>query len=211
MNSRIYFREYKKEDDPYLEDIIRKTWQYDMFCSKEVAKRMARLYLASCLSNQTFTMVALLEDKPAGIIMAKSIKDYKKSLKYLLPQLTSGIKMFMSSEGRKVAGMFEGISDLDKNLLEERNKNFDGEVAFFAVNEKCRGTGIGKSLFKMAMDYFKIAKVDSFYLYTDSSCNYGFYEHQGLERCGEKVFEVPIGIKNEMRFYLYEGNSRKFK
>lgn len=32
MNSRIYFREYRKEDAPYIEDIIRNTWQYDLFC-----------------------------------------------------------------------------------------------------------------------------------------------------------------------------------
>lgn len=40
----------------------------------------------------------------------------------------------------------------------------------------------------MVIDYFKIEKIVSFYLYTDSSCNYGFYEYQGLVRCGEKVF-----------------------
>ena len=172
---------------------------------------MAKLYRASCLANQTFAMVALLDEKPAGIIMARSIKVYKKSVKYLLPQLVAGISLFISREGRKIANTFNGISELDKNLLSERNKEFDGEIAFFAVNEKYRGTGIGKSLFKMAIDYFKSEKVESFYLYTDSSCNYGFYEHQGLVKCGEKVFEVPIGIKNEIRFYLYEGNISKIK
>lgn len=211
MNSGIYFREYRKDDAPYIEDIIRNTWQYDLFCSKEVAKKMAKLYLTSCLSNQTFTMVALLDEKPSGIIMAKNIKDYKKSVKYLLPQLVAGMGLVISNEGRKIANTFDGISDIDKNLLSERNKEFDGEIVFFAVNEKCRGTGIGKSLFRMAMEYFKKVNVEVFYLYTDSSCNYGFYEHQGLERCGEKVFEVPIAIKNEMRFYLYEGNINKIK
>ncbi len=206
MNSRIYFREYKKEDAPYIEEIIRYTWKYDLFCSKEVAKKMAKLYLTSCLANQTFTIVAILDDKPVGIIMAKSIKDYTRLVKYLFPQLMAGIKLLISSEGRNIATTFERISDIDKNLLSERNKKFDGEIAFFAVNEKCRGTGIGKSLFKLAIDYFKIVGVESFYLYTDSSCNYGFYEHQGLKRSSEKTIEVPISIKNEMKFYLYEGD-----
>ncbi len=208
MNLSIKFREYRKEDAKYIETIIRNTWKYDLFCSEKVAKKMARLYLASCLSNQTFTMVSLLDDEPVGIIMAKSIKDYRKSLKYLFPQLIAGINILISNEGRKITSTFDVISDLDKSLLEDRGKNYDGEIAFFAVNEKCRGLGIGKSLFKMALDYFKTVGVNDFYLYTDSSCNYGFYEYQGLERCGEKVFEVPIGVKNEMKFYLYEGSAK---
>lgn len=94
-------------------------------------------------------MVALIDDEPAGIIMAKSKEDYKKSLTYLFPHLIEGVKMFISSEGRKIASTFDGISELYKNLLKERNREYDGEIVFFAVNEKCRGTGIGKSLFKM--------------------------------------------------------------
>lgn len=205
MNSRIYFREYRKDDAKYIEEIIRYTWQYDLFCSKNVAERMARLFLSSCLSNQTFNRVAVIDDKPVGIIMAKSIKDHKKSVKYIFQQLVAVFKLFISSEGRKIAYTFGGISDIDKKMLSERNKKFDGEIAFFAINEKCRGKGIGKYLFELAMEYFKKVNVKNFYLYTDSSCNYRFYEHQGLERCAEKDFEVPIGIKNEMKFYLYEG------
>ena len=68
---------------------------------------MAKLYLTSCLSNQTFTMVALLDEKPAGIIIAKSIKDYKKSVKYLIPQLVAGMRLVISNEGRKIANTFD--------------------------------------------------------------------------------------------------------
>ena len=48
-------------------------------------------------------------------------------------------------------------------------------------------------------------QIDEFYLYTDSSCNYEFYERQGMTRVAEKTYSVPI--KNEMKFYLYEYRS----
>ena len=38
----IIFREYKKEDQEELENIIRKTWNYDKFCSPKIARKMAR-------------------------------------------------------------------------------------------------------------------------------------------------------------------------
>lgn len=201
----IKFRAYKKEDNKALEDIIRKTWNYDLFCSEGIAKAMAKLYLASCLANQSYTKVALLNDKPVGIIMAKNIESYKINFKNLINQFNAGIKLFSKKEGREVSKVFAGISDLDKKLLEERNKKYQGEIAFFAVNENCRGTGIGKNLFNKAMEYFRRENIKDFYLYTDSTCNYGFYEHQGLKRVGEKVYDVPIKLQNEMNFYLYEG------
>lgn len=205
MKERIEFREYRIEDRVFLENIIRKTWEYDLFCSKEVARGMASLYLASCLANQTYTRVALLDNEPVGIIMAKNIKKYKGRMGLIFNQFKKALKLYLNKEGRKTLKVFSGINDLDKYLLKERNKDFKGEIAFFAVNEKCRGTGIGKSLFNFAIEYFRNEKIDDFYLYTDDTCNYGFYEHQGLLRCGEKVYEVPIKVKNKMKFYLYEG------
>lgn len=59
MNN-LTFREYQNNDATYFEDIIRKAWQYDLFCSKEVSAKMTRLYLLGCLSHQTFTLVMVM-------------------------------------------------------------------------------------------------------------------------------------------------------
>ena len=48
-------------------------------------------------------------------------------------------------------------------------------------------------------------KIQSFYLFTDTSCNYGFYEHQGM-KCRQKKkhhFDVN-GLPGEMTFFLYD-------
>ena len=177
----IEFREYQKGDAPYLEDIIRRTWQYDRFCSPKTAGKMAKLYLESCLSRQTFTRVALIKGKPAGIIMGKdrrSGRDRRIGIRLLRAEAA----MLFDREGRRVLNAFSSIDDLDRELLEGRNKSYEGELTFFAVSEDCRGTGIGKKLFRMFQEYMKGRGITGFYLYTDSSCNYGFYEHQGMVR-----------------------------
>ena len=71
MNKTVDIRRFYEEDALALEDVIRKTWKYDAFCSSETAARLAHVYLYSCLANQTFTAVAIVDGKPCGIHIQK--------------------------------------------------------------------------------------------------------------------------------------------
>lgn len=68
---KMEFREFRKEDIPALEGIIRQTWNYDKFASPKTAQKLARVFLSSCLANQTFSQVAVENGKPVGIILGK--------------------------------------------------------------------------------------------------------------------------------------------
>lgn len=68
MNKTVDIRRFYEEDALALEDVIRKTWKYDAFCSSETAARLAHVYLYSCLANQTFTAVAIVDGKPVVYI-----------------------------------------------------------------------------------------------------------------------------------------------
>lgn len=203
MSQNITFREYKKGDKKFLENIVRKTWKYDKYFSSKIAKRTAKVYLAGCLVEKTFTQVALLNSEPVGIIMAKDIKNYKKSFKLQLNLITTSLPILFSRNGRRAVKLYSNIDKLDEDLLNSTNKNFDAELVFFVLDEKCRDLGIGKSLFNKATDYLKSVNAKNFYLYTDTTCNYGFYEHMGLNRIGEKTFDFPDN--QSASFFIYEG------
>ena len=51
----------------------------------------------------------------------------------------------------------------------------------------------------------KQEKLKEFYLFTDTSCNYGFYEHKGMKRRLEKkhVFNIK-GQQSVMNFFIYD-------
>ena len=53
-NKHIYYRPFQPSDYKPLEDIIRKTWGYDEFCSPKIAKRMRfrRVHGALVLLNR---------------------------------------------------------------------------------------------------------------------------------------------------------------
>lgn len=204
MSKNVVLREYQKSDRKYLENIIRRTWHYDRFCSSKTAARLARIYLTGCMGNQTFIRVAEVEGVASGVIMGKDCRGFKVTAASRLKLLGEGLLLCSGREGRRIAGAYSGIDQVDQALLKDSGRQFQGEVAFFAIDEKCRGLGIGKMLFGELLSYMKGRGIHMFYLFTDSSCNYGFYEHQGMRRCGKTCYEVPLGIKNEMEFYLYE-------
>lgn len=209
MRSDIHFREIQRSDYKALEKIIRDTWNYERYCSPKIAERMSKLYLASCLANQAFTCVAEKGGEAVGIIMGKNEKNHRMQIQYAIRQLGAAATMLCTKEGRQVFKLFYGIDKLDQALLAESGQDFDGELAFFAVGSDQRGTGIGKELFNRLLVYMKSQSIRNFYLYTDSTCNYGFYEHQGMKRIGEKKYSLKSHSDEDMLdtlFFLYGYN-----
>ena len=55
-----------------------------------------------------------------------------------------------------------------------------------------------------------IDSAEEFYLFTDTTCNYGFYEHQGMIRRLEKEHTFHIkGQQRVMNFFIYDSSTQK--
>lgn len=201
----ITLREYRKEDFQELSNIIRETWHYDDLASPKTAQKLARVFLSSCLTNYTFSCVALENGKPVGIILVNNKAKHKCPLGLKMQQMKAIISLAISKEGRNVSKIFESVSGIDKELLKECGTEYPAELALFAVNASCRGKGVGKRLFQAALDYMDEQQLDKFYLFTDTSCNYGFYEHQGMVRRSEREHKFNIhGQTANMNFFIYD-------
>ncbi len=205
MKEEIIFREFKKEDSKIIEEIIIEAWHYNDLCSSKIARKMAKVFFSSCLTNQTYTQVALLNNQPIGIIMAKNSKIHRCPFKYRIKQIRDIISLYLSTEGRQTSKIFSSVNSIDEELLNECTKKYEGEVAFFAISSKARGKGIGKRMFSNMLEYMKSQNIKDFYLYTDTSCNYGFYEHQGMIKRKEKSKTFFIqGKEAKMTFFIYD-------
>ena len=167
----LQLREYQKNDFIALKNIIRKTWRYDEFSSPKTASRLADVFLSSCLTNYTFSRVAVLNGKPVGIILVKDIARHTCPLPNRFRQLRAVLSLYLTKEGRAVSKIFENVTGIDRELLRESGKNYPAELALFMVSPSCRGQGVGKALFQAALDYTGQQKLDEIYLFTDTSCN----------------------------------------
>lgn len=205
MKTEISYRKFQKEDAQAIQNIIVEAWHYNDLCSNKTAHKMAKVFLSSCLTNQTYTQVALLDNKPIGVMMAKNRNTHTCPFKYRIRQIFAITSLYLSKEGRKVSKIFSNVSEIDKELIEKSQKQYQGEVAFFAVSSSARGKGLGKKMFCDMLEYMKSQDINSFYLFTDTSCNYGFYEHQGMTRRNEKSHSFWIqGKEAKMTFFIYD-------
>ena len=124
----LQLREYQKNDFIALKNIIRKTWRYDEFSSPKTASRLADVFLSSCLTNYTFSRVAVLNGKPVGIILVKDIARHTCPLPNRFRQLRAVLSLYLTKEGRAVSKIFENVTGIDRELLRESGKNYPAEL-----------------------------------------------------------------------------------
>lgn len=79
---------------------------------------------------------------------------------------------------------------------------FANEIVLFAVDRRYQRKGIGTELFKLAGSIFEKEAHSSYYLYTDTSCNYRYYDHLGMKKMGS----LKPRKQDNFEIYLYGKN-----
>ncbi|MFR2692236.1 MAG: hypothetical protein ACLTBV_15495 [Enterocloster bolteae] len=98
MNAVIY-RPYKRQDFKAVSSIINIIWKHESYYSPKTAVRLSEAYLRLCLTEQTFTQVALADGKPIGIIMGNHIRRHRCPLVLRLQAGWSVLVLSMTAEG----------------------------------------------------------------------------------------------------------------
>ncbi|MEI0559498.1 GNAT family N-acetyltransferase [Brachyspira intermedia] len=203
MSDEIICREYTENDLLFLTDIVIKVWGFDDILSEKNAKLIAQLNLYSFLNTATFAKVALKDKIPVGFLIGKITNSKQNNIyKNKIKEIKS--KMSKNIEGIVSLLVYKKIKSINNNLYKQANKNYDAELSFFAVSKDYQGLGIGKALFEEFNNYLKENNINNLYLYTDTYCNYKFYEHFRMHKIKEKHFSIPFTKKFDIDFYLYD-------
>ena len=69
---------------------------------------------------------------------------------------------------------------------------------------------VGRKLFNHMLDVFRDAGMNEYFLFTDTTCDYGFYDYRGLTRKAERTIRrdsfTQGGLEDgSLSFFLYEG------
>lgn len=201
MADQIVIREIQKNDHALLEQTIAKTWKFAERFSNKTAVILSKACLLDFLAEQTFTRVAVVNGSVIGVIMGISKNKRKVQLHYVLPLLLVGLRLCLTSEGRIAVKGYSVIKRIYQRLLKRSKKSYDAELSFFVVDPSYRGLGLGKRLFQCFIQYMKEEKVSNFFLYTDTECNYQFYDKQGMQKQCEEDFALD---------FSYRGNRNEF-
>lgn len=206
--SKILYRPIRKEDCAEVGEILNKAFFLHTYVSDRKTLEAFKLqYVYGCLCEATYTCVCEIDGKVAGVIMAKADKAYKagEHIKFMFPAVYQGFKMAYCGRHDKTGIRdFNNLHKIYHEFSAKHKGEFDGSLTLFALNEECRGQGIGKELLNGALEYLKENGVKRIYLYTDTTCSYGFYEHMGFERLEEKPLNLTKNGKPfTMDVFLY--------
>ena len=204
MNAVIY-RPYKRQDFKAVSSIINIIWKHESYYSPKTAVRLSEAYLRLCLTEQTFTQVALADGKPIGIIMGNHIRRHRCPLVLRLQAGWSVLVLSMTAEGRRSWRFLEEIDRIYAALLSGQPQEYKGELSFFAIHPDYHGQGIERELFSRFCMYMERENIQHFYVFTDTSCNYVFYENMNMFRRGTKRVKLKVNHRlEEFSFFLYE-------
>ena len=207
----IKYRKVNKKDYIYIKNMINEQFYlYEYIEDKRVLECFLNVYLYDCLAEKTFSMVAEKDGKMIGIILGNAKKDYKKQKAFINILKTIYYKGLLATKSiiyKTNIKQYKGITNIYKQLMDQTNKNFDGVLTLFVVDKKYQGYGIGKQLLSYLFEYEKQNKTKSIYVYTDSKCNYKFYDSLGFNKLGEDIFKVKTkNNRFDLTIYLYEYN-----
>lgn len=152
-----------------------------------IAALSARRSVLRYLRESTDGEVAVLDGHIVGVVLLKVeghallFKEAGTKLNFVDAQMSA------NDEGcRALADLmhWHGIEVcMDKDAdVQERSQ---AELQLFLVSSRSRGHGVGGTLFRRMKQHLREYGVEHFFLHTDTSCNYSFYDHQQLERIAE--------------------------
>ena len=161
---------------------------------------VARLDVLHCLGKSTDALVAVTpaEDGNDGIV-----RNGERVLGAMLMSVGSRPVRWhdqcetMAQDVRREAIRHDGGAEL-LDAMERDGKAIDAlsaraatgypaEVVLFMLAPQSRGLGLGRRLFDAGLDLMRGAGAGRYFLYTDTTCTYTFYEHRGLRRIGEQL------------------------
>lgn len=198
-------RTLHKQDYAELIDMIRRMWHAQS--RKETGCLAAQADWEYLLSRTTTAFVAELEGRPVAMILGRiNALDHRH-----IPNTHHW--RFLRAMGRLAfkPGGITALASLavefatDERLKLQTKRRWPAEVTLFLIAPQARGHGLGKRMFDTMMNAFQAEGISEYFLFTDSTCDVGFYDHRGLSRVAEQAPSTRAGASEGTRFYLYAG------
>ena len=214
----VYIRRLRRADYPALVELIRQTWYADQTDGDtgghepadrarrhSVAWRLAAIDAHDCLARATHAAVVERNGRIIGVILGSVPAKVTRMqiLRHRWQQSSLALPMLANRAGRN--GLREQLAILhaDRALIQTTGNDYQAEIVLFLVSPEAKGQGVGGRLFAHMLDRFHALGIRQYFLFTDTTCDYGFYEHKGLQRAGVRNLALAHG--EQLQCFLYQG------
>lgn len=205
----ILFRSFRKTDIKDLQRLIGDAWYpEDAFSDKRLRKDLIALEATYTLIASDWKLVAEMEGEVKAVIFGRLSKPraFWKNFLRFFPLLGLFLKLLIRSRASRRALAEElDYSRAMRRLKRGRRLGRTTECTLFIVHSDLRGKGIGKRLMQDFTLKAKQARKTNIHLFTDTSCNYGFYDAYGFRRLAscEMTSRTDEDENETFEVYLY--------
>ena len=210
MVSRASFGPFEDDDFNGIAKIIQETW-YPKAETPGLGLLEACYDLSRCLSISTFSQVARMDDAPCGIVLARGSKPHPRFTARWTEANQSFLYQLELSDPEAAEIFLSNMAAIDRT-----NETMHAAAALPQVNEitllivdpSVQNLGIGSVLLNAASSYLTAHDATEAYLFTDTECNWRFYEERGFKRIGthRSSFSERRTLPREL--YLYSADLR---
>lgn len=184
MVSRVIYRPFDEDDFNAIAAILQAAWHTDA-PTPGYAFLEACADLAHSLSVSTFSQIALIDNVPRGIVLARGTNlavpvssRWQRAEEDFLEQML----ISEPDAAKDYLQMTELMRDIRMTMLRDNGMDEANEITLLAVSEEAQGLGIGTVLLDASASYLASRGANRAFLYTDTDCNWQFYENHGLMR-----------------------------
>lgn len=207
--SEIKYREIIKDDYETIKYLIGEAFGFnEIIKDTKILDIALSMYLNDCILSSSFSKVAEKDNRIIGFILGSAKKDDNHIANYnsSINLDSNEIESIMSKGNTmEILKEFSKINDVYKELITGRKDKFQGCIQLFIVSKESRGLGVGKTLLGYLFDYMKSMHVKSLYVYTDTRCNYKFYDSQNFKLINEKnIYFNTLSMGLDVFLYEYD-------
>ncbi len=206
----ILFRSFRKEDAEGSRRLIGDAWYpKDSFSDQALRKDIINLEAMYALFASDWCLVAETEGEVKGVIYGRFSRRraFFGNFPRCFPLFWTVLKLlFRSRASRRALAEEWDYSRAMRKLKRGKDLKKTAECTLFIVKSDLRGRGLGKKLMGELVNKARENGKRAIHLFTDTSCNYGFYDALGFERLSSHTLSFRSEEEKEETFdvYLYK-------
>jgi len=204
----VTIRDVEADDLPEIKKLIDDAWDFgDLFESEASLDTALGLYFNQVLYDSSFGKAAVLDGKVVGVIFGY-VNGQAPKFRMMLEDPAGHIVSLLNmtkDERQNVKEFMTKLNGVYSELIDDKIDGYDGTLDFLVISQEAQGLKIGRKLWDELSAYFKETKAGSIYVFTDTECNFGFYEHIGFSRKGQRQMTYFFtDEKLDVDVYLYD-------
>jgi len=180
----ITIKPFRKQDDPKAIGFSEIGMNFDRYFTSTLIRRAYAGWFWYACKQETTEILAAYDDDVLLGLMCLNVKDrpmidvpwYQKLYCRLVLVLSDILRLNL-----------QGYENINERLLSAFKKTNDpyGEIVYFACDPEKRGSGVGRFLMSALEEKYRGKQ---FYVFSDTDCNVGFYEHVGFQVYGKESY-----------------------